>query len=267
MGRLVDVGLFPPRRTPDAAVSLPWAGPVVDRALYAPTAPGRVWVSWHYLGCRCCSPGECRGLRLLTDERARRARPRRRAADSDRSAGGAVGERGCLGDRGRRRVTGPVRRRAGAGRLADRGRRGAANPRTRRTAACVGPAAPSRLAEPPPAVAAFCADTRRVARDAGARRAGSRGAAGLCHLNAAVEQYTAAVGEPSLALVRCLSRTVSLLTLPWDEDVQRLWRSATAHPDKCDTELSRSEQQAYDRVVRRIHDLWSYRPGVDQRRS
>jgi hypothetical protein len=74
---------------------------------------------------------------------------------------------------------GPVRRRAGAGRRADRGRRGAAHPRTRRTAACIGPAAPSRLAGPPPAVAAFRADTRRVARDAGARRAGSRRAAGL----------------------------------------------------------------------------------------
>jgi hypothetical protein len=86
-------------------------------------------------------------------------------------------------------------------------------------------------------------------------------------LNAAVEQYTAAVREPPLALVSCLSRTVSLLTLPWDDDVKKLWRSATAHPDKCDTELSRSEQQAYDRVVRRIDDLWSYRPGVDRPRS
>ena len=85
-------------------------------------------------------------------------------------------------------------------------------------------------------------------------------------LHAAVEQYTTVVREPPLALVSCLSRTVSLLTLPWDEDVQRLWRSATAHPDKCDTELSRSEQQAYDRVVRRIDDLWSYRPGLDHRR-
>ena len=43
-------------------------------------------------------------------------------------------------------------------------------------------------------------------------------------------------------------------------------RTATAHPDNCDTELSRNEQQAYDRVVRRIDDLWSYRPGVDQPR-
>ena len=34
-----------------------------------------------------------------------------------------------------------------------------------------------------------------------------------------------------------------------------LWGSATAYPDKCDTELSRSEQQAYDRVVRHIDDL------------
>jgi hypothetical protein len=88
-----------------------------------------------------------------------------------------------------------------------------------------------------------------------------------CHLNAAVEQYTAALGEPPLALVRCLSRTVSLLTLPWDDDVKRLWRSATAQPNKCDTELSRSEQQAYDRTVRRIGDLWSYRQGVDQPHS
>ena len=86
-------------------------------------------------------------------------------------------------------------------------------------------------------------------------------------LNAAVEQYTAVVREPPLALVSCLSRTVSLLTLPWDDDVRKLWGSATAHPDKCDTELSRSEQQAYDRVVRRIDALWSYRSGVDQRHS
>jgi hypothetical protein len=87
-----------------------------------------------------------------------------------------------------------------------------------------------------------------------------------CNLNAAVDQYTAAVGEPPLALVNGLSRTIGVLTLPWDDDVQKLWRSATAHPTKCDTELSRSEQQAYDRVVRRIDDLWSYRPGVDQPR-
>ena len=39
-------------------------------------------------------------------------------------------------------------------------------------------------------------------------------------LNAAVEQYTAVVREPPLALVSCLSRTVSLLTLPWDDDVR-----------------------------------------------
>ena len=83
-------------------------------------------------------------------------------------------------------------------------------------------------------------------------------------LNAAVEQYTAVVREPPLTLVSCLSRTVSLLTLPWDDDVRTLWEAATAHPDKCDTELSRSEQQAYDRVVRRIDDLWSFRPGLDQ---
>ena len=90
---------------------------------------------------------------------------------------------------------------------------------------------------------------------------------GYDNLNTAVEPDTAVLGEPPLALVSGLSRTVSLLTLPWDDDVQQLWRSATAHPDKCDTELSRSEQQAYDRVARRIDDLWSFRSGVDQPRS
>ena len=42
---------------------------------------------------------------------------------------------------------------------------------------------------------------------------------GYDNLNAAVEQYTGVLGEPPLALVSCLSRTVSLLTLPWDDDV------------------------------------------------
>ena len=169
--------------------------------------------------------------------------------------------------RGRRRVTSPLRRGEGAGRPADRGRRGAAHPRTRRTAACVGPAAPSRLARPPrlplhfvPIPDAPLATLEHAVQVLAVQR-------GYDNLNAAVEQYTAVLGEPPLALVSCLSRTVSLLTLPWDDDVQKLWRSATAHPDKCDTELSRSEQQAYDRVVRRIDDLWSYRPGVDQPRS
>jgi hypothetical protein len=82
------------------------------------------------------------------------------------------------------------------------------------------------------------------------------------NLNRAVERYATVVGEAPLALVSSLSRVVSLLTLPWDDDVGRLWRSVTAYPEKCDTELSRSEQQAYDRIVHRIDDLWSYRPRV-----
>jgi hypothetical protein len=87
------------------------------------------------------------------------------------------------------------------------------------------------------------------------------------NLNRAVERYAAVVGEAPLALLSRLSRVVSLLTLPWDDDVSRLWRSVTAYPEKCDTELSRSEQQAYDRIVRRIDDLWSYRPRVGRRTS
>lgn len=85
-------------------------------------------------------------------------------------------------------------------------------------------------------------------------------------LNAAVEQYTDAVGEPPLALVGCLSRTVSLITMPWDDDVRALWEAATAYPAKCDTELSRSQQQAYDRVVSRIDGLWPYRAVGERRR-
>ena len=80
------------------------------------------------------------------------------------------------------------------------------------------------------------------------------------NLHAAVEQYASAVGEPQIALVSCLSRTVSLLTMPWDEDVTKLWESASAGPDTCDTELRRSEQLAYDRVVGRIDEIWSNRP-------
>lgn len=79
-------------------------------------------------------------------------------------------------------------------------------------------------------------------------------------LNAAVERYAAVLGEPPLAILGRLSRTLSLLTLPWDEDVDELWASATAYPTKCDTELTRSEQQAYDRVVGRIGRLWSGGP-------
>jgi len=86
-------------------------------------------------------------------------------------------------------------------------------------------------------------------------------------LNAAVDQFAAVLGEPPLALVSCLSRTVSLLTLPWDDDVYKLWGSVAAYPAKCDTELSRSEQQAYGRVVRRIGQLWSYRPRVSRQRA
>ena len=164
-------------------------------------------------------------------------------------------------------VTSPLRRREGAGRPADRGRRGAANPRTRRTAARVRPAAPSRLARPPRCRCTSCRYPTRRSRRWSTPCRSSPCSGPIDNLNAAVEQYTAVLGEPPLALVSCLSRTVSLLTLPWDDDVQQLWRSATAHPDKCDTELSRSEQQAYDRVVRRIDDLWSFRPGVDQPRS
>jgi hypothetical protein len=85
------------------------------------------------------------------------------------------------------------------------------------------------------------------------------------NLHAAVEQYSEAAGEPPLALIGRLSRTVSVLTLPWDDDVDTLWRSVSAFPAKCDTELSRSEQQAYDRVVGRIDRLWFDRPRVGQR--
>jgi hypothetical protein len=86
------------------------------------------------------------------------------------------------------------------------------------------------------------------------------------NLHAAVEQYAAVAGEPPMALVSSLTRTVSVLTMPWDDDVRKLWESATAHPTKCDTELSRSEQQAYDRVVGRIDHIWSYRPAVGRQR-
>ena len=39
-----------------------------------------------------------------------------------------------------------------------------------------------------------------------------------CNLNAAVEGHAVVLGERPLALVSCLSRTISLLALPWDDD-------------------------------------------------
>ena len=86
-------------------------------------------------------------------------------------------------------------------------------------------------------------------------------------LGAAVEQYSQVVGEEQISVASCLSRMVSLLTLPWDDDVATLWRAVSSYPDKCDVELSRSEQQAYDRVVRRIDELWSVRPRLGRIRG
>ncbi len=81
-------------------------------------------------------------------------------------------------------------------------------------------------------------------------------------LSAAIERYTQVLGEERMAVVKSLSRVVSVLTLPWDDDVATLWDAVTAYPDKCDVELSRTEQHAYDMVVGRIDRLWSLRtPG------
>jgi hypothetical protein len=64
-------------------------------------------------------------------------------------------------------------------------------------------AAPSRL-DRRLAAAALRAGTRRPARDAGARVQILTVQRAYHNLNAAVEQYTAVVGEPPLALVSCL---------------------------------------------------------------
>jgi hypothetical protein len=75
-------------------------------------------------------------------------------------------------------------------------------------------------------------------------------------LSAAIERYTQVLGEERVAVVKALSRVVSVLTLPWDDDMATLWDAVTAYPDKCDVELSRTEQHAYDMVVGRIDRLW-----------
>ena len=91
-------------------------------------------------------------------------------------------------------ATSPVRRREGAGRPADRGRRGAAGP-----SCCTS----CRYAP--------LATLEHVPQILVVQRA-------YCNLNAAVERYAAVLGERPLALVSCLSRTISLLALPWDDD-------------------------------------------------
>jgi hypothetical protein len=78
-------------------------------------------------------------------------------------------------------------------------------------------------------------------------------------LSAAIERYTQVLGEERTAVVKALSRVVSVLTLPWDDDVATLWDAVTAYPDKCDVELSRTEQHAYDLVVGHIDRLWPLR--------
>ena len=61
------------------------------------------------------------------------------------------------------------------------------------------------------------ARSRRLSTPCNPRRA-----AGVPRPRRRLEQYTAVIGELPLALVSGLSRTVSLLTLPWDDDVGKL---------------------------------------------
>ena len=84
-------------------------------------------------------------------------------------------------------------------------------------------------------------------------------------LAAAVQRYSDVLGEEPVGVANCLSRTVGLLTLPWDDDIATLWDAVSSYPDKCEAELSRSEQQAYDRVVARVEALWSSVPPVLER--
>jgi hypothetical protein len=76
-------------------------------------------------------------------------------------------------------------------------------------------------------------------------------------VSAAIERCTQVLGQERMAVVSSLSRILSVLTLPWDDDVTSLWEAVTAYPDKCDVELSRTEQHAYDALVGRIDRLWS----------
>lgn len=66
------------------------------------------------------------------------------------------------------------------------------------------------------------------------------------------------------ALAGSLSRTVSLLGLAWDDDVQTLWGAVTAHPSSCDVVLRAGEEQAYRRVAGRVNTLWAYGSPIDR---
>ncbi len=60
-----------------------------------------------------------------------------------------------------------------------------------------------------------------------------------------------------------LSRTISVVGLPWDDDVGTLRGAVTAHPSTVDVVLNYGEEQAYARVAGRINRLWSYGSGID----
>lgn len=80
----------------------------------------------------------------------------------------------------------------------------------------------------------------------------------------AVEQHAEANQVSAASLVGWLSRAVSVLGLPWDDDVRTLWGAVIAHPSTADVVLSDAEEQAYGRVAGRINALWSYGSGIDR---
>lgn len=83
-------------------------------------------------------------------------------------------------------------------------------------------------------------------------------------LSDALDQHAEANSVRPAELAGWLSRAVSVLGLPWDDDVRALWGAVVAHPSTADIVLSDAEEQAYGRVAGRINALWSYGSGIDR---
>lgn len=79
----------------------------------------------------------------------------------------------------------------------------------------------------------------------------------------ALDQHAAANQISATEFAEWLSRTVSVLGLPWDDDVRTLRAAVLAHPSNADVVLNAAEDQAYGRVAGRINRLWSYGSAID----
>lgn len=80
----------------------------------------------------------------------------------------------------------------------------------------------------------------------------------------ALDEHAEANRTTPAELAGSLSRAVSVLALPWDNDVRVVHEAVTVHPSMADVVLRPDEEAAYRRVADRINRLWSYGSPLDR---